>query len=234
MIAAETFAQGIALLAERFRHEPSPAMCAVYYEQLSAELDDPHFVAAVKLVIRARDTAYAYYPSIQDLIDAGRPPGVRPESEAGAIFTAIQANPLYSPERGSFYHAGTVEERHGIAAAKAFNAIGGAARFNTLRTSDLPFALKEFCAAYAEQVETARAIGQLESLGAKALPRSDDPDERRKLAVYARNVRKIEQANAARERLGMEPLALPKGEKDPTGPQTIGEILNAAMKRGAA
>lgn len=157
-ITPEVFAEGVALLAERWNREMSPELSATYYEQLTAELDDDAYIAGVKLTIRHLQ----FWPSIQDIIDRASP---RPPErvDAGRIFTAILRSPEYTP-RGHFYDVARIQREHGTAAARAFQSIGGEARMLHLGERDVAFALREFTEAYVSLKDSEQRFGELAPL----------------------------------------------------------------------
>lgn len=150
MITPEIFGQGMGLLAERYNRDVSADLAGVYFEQLNAELDDDGFIRAVKLHIRAG----SFYPTIDELLTAGGAGAAA--GEAGRLFTAIAASPSYHPTAGSYYDLAAIERRHGTAAARALQTIGGVERLRRMDPRDRPFALKEYVAAYEDLIRASR------------------------------------------------------------------------------
>lgn len=215
------FAKGWGVLAARWKNDATPALQAVYFEQLDAEMDDDTFVAAVKLIVRNQ----RFFPSIQEIIDAATPPA-DVDAEAAEVFRAILNNPLYLPTRGSFFNAHTVQERHGVVAAHAFVASGGERRWNAITDADTPFALRDFASAYRLAKGEERARGQLEQLGVKPPKLFPSKPEAQKMLADGLATRLMGEVNEVRERFGLPPVEPPEKNRKPklNGVEAAGDV----------
>lgn len=223
MITPQTFAEGMALIAERWNREWGPNLQAVYYEQLTEALDDDQFIAGVKRCIR---TAGLTPPSIQQIIDAGSPPPDETD-EAAKAFRAILSAPDYLPTRGAFFSTHTIEQRFGVVAARAFVGSGGERRWNGMSDADIPFALKDFTAAYRAALAIQRTTGELLSLSAKPAPRLPSRQEAERRLTEGQARRALEEENRVRAHYGLEPKALPpaSGGNGHGEPSALGSLI---------
>jgi len=176
MIDKEEFAIAMGMLTDRFNRPLHPSMNRFYYETLSAELTTEEFLIGSRLAMRQSQ----FWPSPQQLIEFARPEK-NVELEAAGMFEKIRS-------LGTPHQAGMVWRREqvaalGEAALAGFSAIGAQERLRHLSADDLPWARREFIAAYTARAAETKAEKQIEAARAairaparaKALPGPQKP-----------------------------------------------------------
>lgn len=149
-LTATVFAQGMALLAERWNREISPGMSRIYANALK-DLGGALFIVGVTRAIEE----LTFFPSAAEIRKLARPE-VAPEARAGALLASVDACGVHGPH-GRTWSIATVTEKCGSAAALAFIAIGGGRRLAGMADADFPFALRDFAKALGEYSEQAIA-----------------------------------------------------------------------------
>lgn len=171
MIDKEQFAIAMGMLTDRFNRPLHPSMNRFYYETLSAELTTEEFLIAARLAMRQSQ----FWPSPQQLIEFVKPEK-NIELEAAAMFDKVRALGFSHPA-GLCWRREEVAEL-GESALAGFSAIGAQERLRNLSADDLPWARREFVAAYKakaadtkveRQIEAARASLRLPSRSSRAL-----------------------------------------------------------------
>jgi hypothetical protein len=171
MIEKEEFAVAMGMLTDRFNRPLHPSMSRFYYETLSAELTTEEFLIGARLAMRQSQ----FWPSPQQLIEFARPEKSI-DLEAAGMFDKVRA-------LGSPHPVGMVWRREDVAALgesalAGFSAIGAQERLRHLSADDLPWARREFVAAYKAKALETKADKQIEAARlalraparAKALP----------------------------------------------------------------
>lgn len=171
MIDKEEFAVAMGMLTDRFNRPLHPSMSRFYFETLSAELSTEEFLIGARLAMRQSQ----FWPSPQQLIEFARPEKSL-DLEAAAMFDKVRA-------LGQPHQAGMCWYRDEIAALgepalAGFSAIGAQERLRHLSSDDLPWARREFIAAYTAKARETKADKQIasarlalrSSARAKALP----------------------------------------------------------------
>lgn len=159
MISTDVFIERMAELADRFNRPLHEATQRRYYELLNRELTTEEFIAAGELAFRNA----SFWPSPKELIEYIRPPrdlGL----EASIAFDKVLAIGKHTVQGTSWLRSEIVEEL-GEPAAVAFSAIGAQGRLRGVTTDDLPWARREFIAAYkASAVDTNHLVAAREAL----------------------------------------------------------------------
>jgi hypothetical protein len=159
MIEQDTFSERMSELADRFNRPLHEATVRRYYELLSRELTTEEFIAAAELAFRNS----SFWPSPRELIEYIRPPrdlGL----EASQAFDKVLHAGEYTPQGQSWLRSKILEEI-GEPAAVAFSAIGAQGRLRGITTDDLPWARREFIAAYkASAIDTSHVVAAREAL----------------------------------------------------------------------
>lgn len=146
-IGRRQFAEGMALLSERYNRELSPGLSAVYLEEaLAAGLTGDEFVAGVKGVIRECE----FFPTSGQLVQFARPT-MDPAVAAGEVFTAIlnDRRLRHQAVAGEVWSIAAIADLYGEVAARAVLAVGGVRRLARLTEQDLPFVLRDYREAFA-------------------------------------------------------------------------------------
>lgn len=156
MIDKEEFAIAMGMLTDRFNRPLHPSMNRFYYETLSAELTTEEFLIGSRLAMRQSQ----FWPSPQQLIEFACPEKSI-ELEAASMFAEVRA-------LGTPHQAGMVWRREQVAALgdlalAGFSAIGAQERLRHLSADDLPWARREFVAAYKAKAAETKADRQIES-----------------------------------------------------------------------
>jgi hypothetical protein len=142
MIDQLIFSEAMSVLADRFNRPLHPATIRKYHDSLSRELSTEEFVAAADLAFRDS----SFWPSPRELIEYIKPlPDLN--LEAASAFDRVLALGKYTPH-GTSWLLSEVREDLGLEAAEAFSAIGAQGRLRNISTDDLPWARREFIAAY--------------------------------------------------------------------------------------
>ena len=156
MIDKEEFAIAMGMLTDRFNRPLHPSMNRFYYETLSAELTTEEFLIGSRLAMRQSQ----FWPSPQQLVEFACPEK-SVELEAASMFAEVRA-------LGTPHPAGMVWRREQVAALgdlalAGFSAIGAQERLRHLSADDLPWARREFVAAYKAKAAETKADRQIES-----------------------------------------------------------------------
>lgn len=143
MIDTEIFSRAMGELADRFNRPLAPLTSRKYYATLNAELTTEEFVAAADIAFRD----CTFWPSPKELIEFVKPtPDL--DLEAGRAFEQLRRLGETHPTAGMCWRRADVEDLLGEAGVAAFDAIGANERLRGLTAQDLPWARREFIAAY--------------------------------------------------------------------------------------
>lgn len=156
MIDKEQFATAMGMLTDRFNRPLHPTTNLFYYETLSSELSTEEFLIGARIAMRQSQ----FWPSPQQLIEFAKPEK-NVELEASAMFDRVRA-------LGFAHPAGMCWRREQVAdlgepALAGFSAIGAQERLRNMSTDDLPWARREFIAAYKAKSAETRADRQIEN-----------------------------------------------------------------------
>lgn len=149
-LTARVFAEGMALLAERWNREISPSMSRLYAEGLK-DLGAELFIVGVKLAIDQE----TFFPSPARIRELARPT-VSADVRAGEMLGKVLAAGVHGPN-GRTWSLTTIAEKCGGAAARAYTAVGGGYRLAALTDADFPFLLRDFTKAFAAYADEAVA-----------------------------------------------------------------------------
>lgn len=142
MIDKKIFATAMSILADRFNRPLHEATILRYREVLSRDLTTEEFVAAADLAFRDS----AFWPSPREMIEFVKP--LQDISlEASIAFDKMLSMGEPHPA-GTCWRRDDILQQLGVPAAVAFTAIGAQGRLRSISTDDLPFARREFVAAY--------------------------------------------------------------------------------------
>jgi hypothetical protein len=159
MIEPDTFVERMAELADRFNRPLHEATQRRYYELLSRELTTEEFIAAAELAFRNS----SFWPSPRELIEFIHPPrdlGLEASQAFDKMLAMGEPHPM-----GTCWLKSKIVEELGEATAVAFSAIGAQGRLRSITTDDLPWARREFIAAYkAAAIDTNHALAAREAL----------------------------------------------------------------------
>lgn len=142
-LTATVFAEGMALMAERWNREISPTMSRLYATALR-DLGASLFMVGVERAV----TELTFFPSAKEIRDLARP-GISAEVRAGEVFGKVLAAGVHTPH-GRRWDLETVEAQCGEAARRALVSIGGGRRLSDMTDDAFPFVLRDFTAAFAE------------------------------------------------------------------------------------
>lgn len=154
MIDKEKFAVAMGMLTDRFNRPLHPSVNRFYYETLSAELSTEEFLVASRLAMRQSQ----FWPSPQQLIDFAKPEK-NLDLEAAAMFDRVRLLGVPHPAGMCWYREHVAEL--GAAALAGFSSIGAQERLRNLSTDDLPWARREFIAAYKAKAQETKAEKQI-------------------------------------------------------------------------
>lgn len=143
MIDTEIFSRAMGELADRFNRPLAPLTSRKYYATLNAELSTEEFVAAADIAFRD----CTFWPSPRELIEFVKPT-LDLNLEATRAFEQLRKLGELHPTAGMCWRRSEVEDRLGEAGVIAFDAIGANERLRGLTAQDLPWARREFIAAY--------------------------------------------------------------------------------------
>lgn len=163
MIDKDVFLERMSELADRFNRPLHEQTQRRYFELLSRELTTEEFMGACELAFRNA----SFWPSPKEMVDYIRPPRDL-ALEASQAFDKVLAIGEYTPQGTSWLRSRIVEEL-GEPAAIAFSAIGAQGRLRNITTDDLPWARREFIAAY--RAYAVQASHELAATEARRLPR---------------------------------------------------------------
>jgi len=147
MIPMDVFAGGMAVLSDRFNRALLQQTQLMYREILSRELTPQEFTAAVGVAFRE----CTFWPSPKELVEFIHPPANIALQGAQAFDRLLELG-----ERGTggaFWRKDRVADELGSAGEAAFAAIGANGRLRSIEISDLPWARREFIAAYKNAAE---------------------------------------------------------------------------------
>lgn len=163
MMSAKVLAEGAALMARAWAHQPMDEGRIELYREVCGELTDEQWSEAVKFFLSS-DREFAPTPGM--ILQHARKAEVLPVAAASAeAFEAI----LDEYSSGRHLSGREVEERFGKAARCAFSAAGGRATFDVVggegQERTRSFALKNFTAAWAEAADSdpASVVPRLEA-----------------------------------------------------------------------
>lgn len=142
-LTAAIFAEGMALLAERWNREISPTMSRLYATALR-DLGASLFMVGVERAV----TELTFFPSAKEIRDLARP-GISAGVRAGEVFGKVLAAGVHTPH-GRRWDVDAVETQCGEAARRALVSIGGGRRLSDMTDDAFPFVLRDFTAAFAE------------------------------------------------------------------------------------
>lgn len=142
-LTSTIFAEGMALMAERWNREISPTMSRLYATALR-DLGASLFMVGVERAV----TELTFFPSAKEIRDLARP-GISAEVRAGEVFGKVLAAGVHTPH-GRRWDLETVEAQCGEAARRALVSIGGGRRLSDMTDDAFPFVLRDFSAAFAE------------------------------------------------------------------------------------
>jgi hypothetical protein len=159
MIEPDVFVERMAELADRFNRPLHEQTQRRYYELLNREITTEEFIGAAELAFRNS----SFWPSPKELIEFIHPPRDL-TLEASQAFDKMLA--LGEPHpMGTCWLRSKIVDEIGEPAAVAFSAIGAQGRLRGITTDDLPWARREFIAAYkASAVDTSHAVAAREAL----------------------------------------------------------------------
>jgi len=172
MIDKEEFAIAMGMLTDRFNRPLHPSMSRFYYETLSSELTTEEFLIGARLAMRQSQ----FWPSPQQLIEFARPEK-NIDLEAASMFAEVRALGFPHGSVGMCWRREQVAALGDLALA-GFSAIGAQERLRHLSADDLPWARREFVAAYKAKAQETKTDKQIEAARlalrapgrAKALP----------------------------------------------------------------
>lgn len=165
-LTATIFAEGMALLAERWNREISPVMSRLYATALR-DLGASLFMVGIERAV----TELTFFPSAKEIRDLARPT-ISAEVRAGEVFGKVLAAGTHTPH-GRRWDLDTVEAECGEAARRALVAIGGGRRLSDMTDDAFPFVLRDYAAAFVEydrELSSRVAVDRLLT-GASAAPR---------------------------------------------------------------
>jgi hypothetical protein len=161
MIDREQFARGLAELGITFKPMPDDAAVRLYYERLSARLDDEGWWMAVRMAQERHRSSF--FPAIADLLAWGAAASTSVASAANVAFDlVVHRGSVHDLEHGARpcecvppyrWSPAALERRYGVAVARAFVEAGGNAVFIGMLERDAPFIRKRFVDAYTDRVE---------------------------------------------------------------------------------
>lgn len=159
MIEPDIFVERMAELADRFNRPLHEATQRRYYELLNRELTTEEFIAAAELAFRNS----SFWASPRELIEFIHPPrdlGLEASQAFDKMLALGEPHPM-----GTCWLRSKIVAEIGEPAAVAFSAIGAQGRLRGITTDDLPWARREFIAAYkASAVDSNHAIAAREAL----------------------------------------------------------------------
>lgn len=147
MIDKHEFATAMGMLADRFGRRFEAPTSRAYFAILAAELTTEEFRAGVAGCLRD----CAFWPSPKEIIERARPsapPGLS-AAEAWERVHRIAAGTPGGTRRSWAEKLDAIADL-GAAAVRAFNAVGGRARWTDLVDDDVKWLRKEFVALYPE------------------------------------------------------------------------------------
>lgn len=163
-LTSTIFAEGMALLAERWNREISPTMSRLYATSLR-DLGASLFMVGIERAV----TELTFFPSAKEIRDLAQP-GISPEIRGGEVFGKVLAAGVHTPH-GRRWDLDTVETQCGEAARRALVSIGGGRRLSDMTDDAFPFVLRDFTAAFAEydrELSSRRAVDRLLTAGSSA------------------------------------------------------------------
>jgi hypothetical protein len=163
-IDRKRFAYWMGVIGDRCNRALSAETYGEYYRTLAESFDTPTFERAARAVFKTSE----FWPSPQAFIDAVRPNLALAAADAFESVRQLAHRTGLHP----YWVADEISAKTGVPGLIAFRSIGGGERLAYLEAHDLPFARREFVAAYVAAVN-AEDKGQplLNWLETKSAPR---------------------------------------------------------------